>query len=378
MLLVFTVLAIQISAVYSLPINIDVVVGSRSSTADDAQSIASCPVGYVVSYCEVLTGLVHTRSDGAFVDPSEGRDCVAVNGWGGSGAVARADCSRNEHVADPCNSEGPDLPKFINLHSRGPAPNVKCPPGYQQILCNARSPWLGYLTNKGVSTTGVIPSNNVCAVSRCSDYNWCEVTAVCRIDEVPEVYTAAVCPISDMVEVLGLMSSPLDDAQSIASCPVGYSVSYCEVLTGLVHTSSDGAFVDPSEGRDCVAVNGWGGSGAVARADCSRNEHVADPCNSEGPDLPKFINLHSRGPAPNVKCPPGYQQILCNARSPWLGYLTNKGVSTTGVISNDRDCSVSDCSDRNWCEVTAVCKINNQEYKIENCPVNESSALKNR
>ena len=54
-----------------------------------------------------------------------------------------------------------------------------------------------------------------------------------------------------------------------------------------------------------------------AKAVCSQFEQVADPCN--GPNLPKYKNLHSRGPNPSLKCPPGYEQILCNARSPWLG-----------------------------------------------------------
>ena len=359
-----------ISVAHSSPIagNLDIV-GDRSSLADDAQSKAVCPTGYVVSHCEVQSGLVHTRSDGAYVDPSNGRDCVAVNGAGGPGAIARAVCSRSEQVTDPCNSDGPDLPKFINLHSRGPAPGVSCPPGYQQVLCNARSPWLGLLTNKGVNTKGIISSEKVCAVSRCSTSNWCEVTAVCRINEDPEEYKVDVCPKSDVVESVGLMSGSWDDAQSRAVCPTGYVVSHCEVQSGLVHTRSDGAYVDPSNSRDCVAVNGAGGPGAIARAVCSRSEQVTDPCNSDGPDLPKFINLHSRGPAPGVSCPPGYQQVLCNARSPWLGLLTYKGVNTNGIIPNDRKCAVSGCSTSNWCEITAVCRINEdpEEYKVDVC-----------
>ena len=45
------------------------------------------PAGYVVSYCEAQTGLVHTKCDGAFVS-EDGASCVAVNGWGGDGAIA--------------------------------------------------------------------------------------------------------------------------------------------------------------------------------------------------------------------------------------------------------------------------------------------------
>ena len=368
-------LLLQLCNVGSVPIQ-TVEVGVRSSTSDDAQSRATCPEGYVVSHCEVQTGLVHTRSDGAFVDPaSNGRVCVAVNGAGGPGAVARAVCTRDGKTTDPCNSEGPELPKFISLHSRGPSPSVSCPLGYEQLLCNARSPWLGFLTNKGVNSKGVIPSGNVCAVSRCSDRNWCEVTAVCGIIEDSEAYKTAVCPTSSSVEVEGLKSGAWDDAQSRATCPEGYVVSHCEVQTGLVHTRSDGAFVDPaSNGRVCVAVNGAGGPGAVARAVCTRDGKTTDPCNSEGPELPKFISLHSRGPSPSVSCPLGYEQLLCNARSPWLGFLTNKGVNSKGVIPSGNVCAVSRCSDRNWCEVTAVCGIieDSEAYKTAKCPTSSS------
>ena len=349
------------------------IVGYRSTSADDAESKARCSAGYVVSHCEVQSGLVHTKSDGAYVDPSNGSVCVAVNGLGGLGVIARAVCSRSEQVTDPCNSGGPELPKFINLHSRGSAPIVSCPPGYQQVLCNAMSPWLGLLTNKGVDTKGIIPNDRSCAVSKCATNNWCEVTAVCKFNEDSELYKTAACPKSDVVEAVGLMSGSWDDAQSRAVCPTGYVVSHCEVQSGLVHTRNDGAYVDPSNGSVCVAVNGLGGPGVIARAVCSRNEQVADPCNSGGPDLPKFINLHSRGSAPFVSCPPGYQQVLCNAMSPWLGLLTNKGVNTKGIIPNDRSCAVSECTTNNWCEVTAVCKMNEelQVYKTAVCSEKE-------
>ena len=33
-----------------------VVVGQKSSTADDAQSLATCPKGYVVTHCEAQSG----------------------------------------------------------------------------------------------------------------------------------------------------------------------------------------------------------------------------------------------------------------------------------------------------------------------------------
>ena len=372
MVFIFATLTLIISVEHFSLIegNLDII-GKRSSLGDDAQSRAVCPTGYVVSHCEVQSGLVHTRSDGAYVYPSNGRVCVAVNGYGGPGVIAGAICSRMGYVTDPCNSEGPDLPKFINLHSRGPAPSVTCPLGYQQVLCNARSPWSGLLTNKGVNTKGVIPNDRKCAVSGCSTRNWCEVTAVCAAINNIEVYQMAKCPFAGNIDIIvGKRSSLGDDAQSRAVCPTGYVVSHCEVQWGLVHTKSDGAYVYPSNGRVCVAVNGYGGPGVIAGAICSRKGYVTDPCNSQGLDLPKFINLHSRGPAPSVTCPLGYQQVLCNARSPWSGLLTNKGVNTKGVIPNDRKCAVSGCSTRNWCEVTAVCAaINDFEvYKMAKCP----------
>ena len=37
--------------------------------------------------------------------------------------------------------------------------------------------------------------------------------------------------------------------------------------------------------------------------------------------------------------------------------LTGKGVDEKGVIPNDKACAVSGCTDRYWCEVTAVCQL---------------------
>ena len=346
-----------------------IILGDPSSSEDDAKSMAACPEGFVVSHCEVASGLVTTKSDGAFVDPeSDGSVCVAVNGAGGSGAVALAQCSRDSQVPDPCG-EGQELPKFIHLHSRGPNPRVSCPPGYQQTVCNARSPWLGYIKDKGINSNGVIPNENACAVPDCTDSKWCEVTAVCMIMEDSEGYQNEVCPPSVTVE--GNLSGTSDDAISTATCPGGHVVTYCEVKTGKVQTESDGAFVDPeSNGSVCVAVNSYKGTGAVALAECSRDSQVPDPCNSNGPELPKFINLHSRGPSPSVSCPPGYQQTVCNARSPWVPFLQNKGVNSNGVIPNENACAVPDCTDSKWCEVTAVCMImeDSEGYQNEVCP----------
>jgi hypothetical protein len=53
---------------------------------------------------------------------------------------------------------------------------------------------LGNLTNKGVDSKGVIPSEKVCAVSGCTKRNWCEVTAVCRIIHKAELYRNVNCP----------------------------------------------------------------------------------------------------------------------------------------------------------------------------------------
>jgi len=336
------------------------ILGDMSSTMDDAQSIAICPDGYVVSYCEVETGLVHSESDGAHVGPNDARVCVAFNGGSGSGVVARALCSRNANVTNPCNTKGPDIPKFVNLHSKSSDPSLFCPPSYQQILCNARSPWKGLLEDKGVSTNGVIPNNQSCAVFGCSDNNWCEVTAVCS--------TTAVC--AEEVEIFGERSSTADDAQSVAICPDGYVVSYCEVLTGLVHYQSDGAYVDPSDGSVCVAFNGAFGPGAIAYAICSRNEQISNPCDSEGPDIPKFINLYSKGTDPSLSCELGYEQILCNARSPWYNNsLTDKNVDEKGVINNFFPCSISGCDSYKYCEVSSVCQmLDSEKYKFAVCP----------
>ena len=100
-------------------------VGKKSSTSDDSLSVARCPAGFKVKYCEAqsgdrltrhnhfwydfqellhppifllnssfhmnfqyfVTGLVNTKSDGVYVEVDNGAACVAVNGAGGPGAV---------------------------------------------------------------------------------------------------------------------------------------------------------------------------------------------------------------------------------------------------------------------------------------------------
>jgi len=312
-----------------------IVTGKLSSRRDDAYSMAVCPIGYVVSHCEVYTGKVHYRSDGAYIS---GRACVAVNGWGGSGAIARAVCSRNRSIYNMCKRTY--MQKFLTLHSQGPAPRVSCPSGYKQILCNAYSPWLGFLNNKGVNSKGIIPNDRSCSVSRCSHKNYCKVTAVCQAEQ---------CSVK-----IGRRSGREDDAESRAVCPSGYVVSRCEVLTGKVDYGSDGAFVDPQKPRICVAVNGWRGSGAVARAECSVSRRVYNRC--KGAYMQTFLHLQSVGRVPSVSCPRGYHQILCSAHSPWYGNLSGKGVNQNGIIANHRRCRLSNCS--GYCRLSAVCRIN--------------------
>ena len=121
-------LTLQLIVIFTTASATDQVIEGRlSSSRDDAQSRATCPEGLVVTYCEVKTGLVHTKSDGAFVDPSSnGRACVAVNGGGGSGAVALAKCSGflQHEKSSPFQVHQPALPRSFSkciLSSRVPA-----------------------------------------------------------------------------------------------------------------------------------------------------------------------------------------------------------------------------------------------------------------
>jgi len=318
--------------------------GPRSSRRDDAYSKAVCPSGYKVARCWVMTGNVPSRSDGAFVDPDNGRICVAVNGNRGSGVIARALCMKNKLVYNPCYRRGPKVQKFINLHARGSAPRVSCPYGYSQRVCNAHSPWTPLLSNKGVDSKGVISRKRSCSVSGCSHKNWCEVTAVCE-----SVQWSSVCPRVRN----GARSGRKDDAESRAVCPSGLVVTYCEVRTGNVDHKSDGAFVNPENPHICVAVNGARGSGAIARAECLRNSRVYNRCKRRY--VKKFLHLQSVGRSPSVSCPGDYQQILCNAHSPWSGQLSRRGVNQYGIIPNNLRCRLTGCD--GYCRVTAVCRI---------------------
>merc|ERR1712003_408803 len=283
------------------------VVGTKSSTEDDAQSLATCPMGYVVTYCEAQSGLVHTKCDGAFVKRDNGGVCVAVNGARGPGAVAKAVCSQFEQVANPCN--GPNLPKYKNLHSRGPNPSLKCPAGYEQILCNARSPWLGKLTGKGVDEKGVIANDKACAVSGCADNGdryWCEVTAVCKLID-REAYAEAVCSTCEGYHcgegqecvMMDVDDDPLDEAvptcvEKKTGCdsndrcgvsgvcvPVGNDGYECECEEGFEYSIVTGSCIPVHTIWRTVYGEAVSGDDATSYAECNKGE-VVTRCYTHG------------------------------------------------------------------------------------------------
>ena len=63
------------------------VVGVKTPAVDDATSIAKCKSGKVVTYCEVQTGHVGDGADGAKISDDGGNECIAYNGWKGTGAI---------------------------------------------------------------------------------------------------------------------------------------------------------------------------------------------------------------------------------------------------------------------------------------------------
>ena len=52
---------------------------------------------------------------------------------------AKAVCSENEEIANPCN--GPALLKYKHLTAKGANPSIECPTGYEAVICNAHSYW---------------------------------------------------------------------------------------------------------------------------------------------------------------------------------------------------------------------------------------------
>ena len=65
----------------------EVVIGDKTPEVDDAMSVATCPAGKVVTYCEVETGGVGYAADGAKINEDGGNECIAFNGWKGTGAT---------------------------------------------------------------------------------------------------------------------------------------------------------------------------------------------------------------------------------------------------------------------------------------------------
>jgi len=168
--------------------------------------------------------------------------------------------------------------------------------------------------------------------------------------------------------VTGTKSAGVDDATSVAECPSGMVVTGCEVIEGGIGQISDGALVKGDLGNQCVAHCSWGSEGVTARAFCSVASTVTDPCN--GPALPKYTKQYARGTNPSLSCPEGYVPEVCNVHSFWKQMLTNKGIEPQAYINVDSDCTIADCTDRNWCDITLVCSLveDMDAYAAAVCP----------
>ncbi|KAL5252435.1 hypothetical protein ACHWQZ_G015268 [Mnemiopsis leidyi] len=202
------------------------VTGEASEIVDDAKSIASCPVGKVITKCESLTGKVGAGTDGVTI-PMTGADCIAHNGWNsGIAVVAKAVCSENEQIADPC--QGPPLLKYKHFSAKGANPVLECPTGYQAILCDAHSYWWNLLTDKGIFETGVIPADHPCAIANCEDAKPCDVSLVCKLTDDLESYAAEMCPDCEGWHCLeGFECQMIDESPTCVEKQTGCDVDKC-------------------------------------------------------------------------------------------------------------------------------------------------------
>lgn len=128
----------------------------------------------------------------------------------------------------------------------------------------------------------------------------------------------------------------------------------CELDEGVIGEGADGVFVDETM-TNCIAYNGYGGSGVIALARCAPNSQVASPCN--GPALLKYKRVYAKGTDPQAECPTGYDPVVCTAHSWWIEMVKNKGIPANGVIDNADDCAISGCTDDRWCDVSLVCEL---------------------
>jgi hypothetical protein len=144
----------------------------------------------------------------------------------------------------------------------------------------------------------------------------------------------------------GALSGSSDDATSVVTCDSGYVVSYCEVKTGGLGSTSDGAWVSTS-GDACTAVNSGRGNGVIAHATCSQNSNSAD-------GLPFYNYQQDQGSSASLDCPTGYSPHLCTVHSPWVQNVAgNTNFNDVGVASDSSRCEIDDCT--NWCRVSLVC-----------------------
>ena len=143
----------------------------------------------------------------------------------------------------------------------------------------------------------------------------------------------------------GALSGSADDDTSVVTCDSGYVVSYCEVKTGGLGSTSDGAWVSTS-GDACTAVNAGGGDGVIAHATCSQKNDSAD-------GVPFYNYQQDSGTSASLDCPTGYSPHLCTVHSPWKGNLDSTNFNNVGVASDPSQCEIDDCY--NWCRLSLIC-----------------------
>ena len=227
-------------------------ISSRSGTGDDDTTSVSCPSGYTLTGCSGYTAW--QSSDGSWIS---GNTCYARNGHEGNGIWAYARCC-------PISASCTNVRSSQSGSDDEDTAVAKCTNGYTLTGCTVDTYWTnidgshpGYNFGAGKNAPGELLSTGDVCLGYTSGGGSVWSTARCCSSNNGYALQCR--------QIWGSMSGSGDDDTSSVSCPSGYFMSGCSVMTHWGNL--DGAKFSTS-GNTCYGYNGNEGGGVWAVGIC--------------------------------------------------------------------------------------------------------------
>ena len=240
-------------------------ISSKSASYDDATTSVSCPSGYTLTGCTGYTSF--KNFDGSW---SSGNSCFAKNGEGGDGVWAYARCCP---ISASCN----DVRSSRSDSDDDDTAVSKCEDGYTLTGCTVDTSWAsmdgchpGYNFEAGKNAPGELLSTGDVCLGYTNGYRYVFSTAKCCSGNNGYALQCR--------QIWGSQSGTSNDDSSSVSCPSGYFMSGCSVMT---HWGNINGAKFSTSGNTCYGYNGEYGKGVWAVGICcseysNRRRSLAD------------------------------------------------------------------------------------------------------